>query len=161
MARLGVSKKKKSTRATDVSQLKKALKRVTDKLESSERERAEGTEQQTATSEILRVIASSPTDLQPVLDAVTESAACLCDAFDAVIFRRDGDRLSLVAHHGQIPTGSIGEFTLPLVRGSAAGRSVLDGRTIHLADLQSEVDEFPEGSEIARQFDFRTVLTVP
>ena len=45
----------------------------------------------TATSEILRVIASSPTEIQPVLDAVAQSAAKLCDARDAVIFRTDGD----------------------------------------------------------------------
>src|SRR5262249_14321168 len=121
----------------------------------------ESLEQQTATSQILGVIASSPTDIQPVLDAVAKSAARLCDAFDATIFRRDGDRLRLVAHHGQIPTGSIGEFTLPLARGSPSGRSVLDGRTVHVADLQTEVNEFPEGSEFARRFDFRTVLNVP
>src|SRR5262249_46019886 len=121
----------------------------------------ESLEQQTATSQILGVIASSPTDIQPVLDAVAKRAPRLCDAFDATIFRRDGDRLRLVAHHGQIPTGSIGEFTLPLARGSPNGRSVLDGRTVHVADLQTEVNEFPEGSEFARRFDFRTVLNVP
>ena len=131
--------------------------------ESQDRNRnlIEALEQQTATSEILGVIAGSPTDIQPVLDAVAESAARLCDALDAVIFRRDGDRLRLVSHHGQLPTGSIDEFTLPLVRGSPNGRSVLEGRTIHVADLQTEVDEFPDGSEFARQFDFRTVLLVP
>src|SRR5215510_6419898 len=130
-------------------------------LQDCKRQLAEALEQQTATSEILGVIASSPTDIQPVLKAVTESAARLCDAFDATIFRRDGDRLRLVAHHGQIPTGSIGEFTLPLARGYTNGRSVLDGRTVHVADLQTEVNEFPEGSEFARRFDFRTVLNVP
>ena len=64
----------------------------------------EALEQQTATSEILGVIASSPTDIQPVLDAVAENAARLCDADDAVIRRVDGDMLRSVAHYGPMPT---------------------------------------------------------
>ena len=64
----------------------------------------ESLEQQTATSEILGVIASSPTDIQPVLDAVAENAARLCDATDAVIHRVDGDKLRSVANYGSLPT---------------------------------------------------------
>ena len=66
MARLGVSKKKKSPRVTELSQLQKEVQRLTAQLESYKRELAEATEQQTATSGVLRVISGSPTNLQPV-----------------------------------------------------------------------------------------------
>jgi two-component system, NtrC family, sensor kinase len=121
----------------------------------------EALDQQTATSEILRVISSSPTDIQPVLEAVAENAAGLCESFDAYVFRRDGERLLLVAHHGPIRAKPTGQFSLPLGRGTAAGRAVLDGQTIHIADIQAEADEFPEGSEHARDLGHRTVLHVP
>ena len=69
----------------------------------------ESLEQQTATSEILGVIASSPTDIQPVLDAVAENAARLCDASDAVIRLVEGKLLRLAAHHGPIPFFGLSE----------------------------------------------------
>jgi two-component system, NtrC family, sensor kinase len=109
-------------------------------------ETKEALDRQTATSEILRVISSSPPDVQPVFNAVAESAARLCEAFDAAIFLRNGDRLRLVAHHGPIAIND----TLPLIRGTSNGRAVLDGRTVHVADMQTEADEFPEGSRNAR-----------
>src|SRR5262249_10462011 len=124
-------------------------------------ETKEALERQTATSEILRVISSSPTDVQPVFDAIAENAARLCESLDAVILRRDGNLLVLVAHYGPVPFGPIGEFSFPLARGTVAGRTVLDGRTVHVADLQIEAEEFPRGSEFARQKGFRTALCVP
>src|SRR5262245_51671078 len=62
---------------------------------------SEALEQQTATSDILRVISSSPTDLQPVLNAVSENASRLCEASDAVILLVEGSQLRAAAHHGQ------------------------------------------------------------
>src|SRR5262249_45853588 len=63
------------------------------------KETKEALEQQTATSEILRVISSSPTDIQPVFDTIVRSALRLCDGLFSALFRYDGELLSLVAHH--------------------------------------------------------------
>src|SRR4030095_11649292 len=126
---------------------------------------SEALEQQTATSEILRVISSSPTDLQPVLDTVAERAASHCGGLDGHIFRVDGARLRLVALHASIsggPAGGrVGEFTIPLTHGTVAGRAVLARRSINVTDLQKEIDEFPEGSALACRLGHRTTLSVP
>ena len=76
--------------------------RLFKELQERNRDLTEALEQQTATSEILRVIASSPTDIQPVLDVVAKTAAQLCDAGDAAIRRTDGKSIWLVALHGSI-----------------------------------------------------------
>jgi two-component system, NtrC family, sensor kinase len=123
-------------------------------------ETKEALEQQTATSEILRVISSSPTNVQPVFEAITKSAARLCDAVDATIFQLDGDMLLLMAHEGPIPSQPIGAFRA-LTSRTPSARAVLEARAIHVVDLQAEVDEYPEGSALARSADFRTVLSIP
>ena len=161
MARVGVTKKKKSPSASALSQLKKKLQRVTEQLEARERELAEATEQQTATGEILRVIARPPTDLQSVLDTVVENAARLCDAQDAVIFRLDGDVLQRVAIHGPIPMRGA---ALPVGRGSVTGRAVVDRQTVHIHDIEAESDaDFPDVDKTRRRggSGARTRLAVP
>src|SRR5262249_3042760 len=123
---------------------------------------SEALERHTATSEILRAIASSPGQLQAVLDAVAENAARLCHAVDALIHRVDGDVLRIIAHHGPIPIiGPVGEATIPLVRGIAPGRAVLERQTIHVVDIEREAEEFPDGAAVARQVGVRAALTVP
>src|SRR5262245_52318467 len=152
MARLGASKKKKSPRDTDLSQLKKEVQRLTEQLESRDRE-------QTVTSEILRIIANSATDLQPVLDAVAENAARLIDAQDAIIHRLDGDVLRDAAHFGVIPRTA---DDTPLNRDSVAGRAVVDRQLVHVTDLQAESDgEFPLAKARAVRDGTRSVLGAP
>jgi signal transduction histidine kinase len=122
------------------------------------RELAESLEQQTATSEVLRVIAASPIDVQPVLDAVAESATRLCDAYDATVLLKDGRSLVVRAHHGSIPVDFV---NFPIGRDWVTGRCVADHETVHVADLLAARDEYPEGHAMALRLGHRTCLATP
>src|SRR4030095_734066 len=95
---------KKSSVNRRVSSSEVSIAKLKQTIAAQAREIREGAEQQAATSDILRMIASSPADLQSVLDAIAESAAKLCDAADAVLWRVDGDFFRLASHFGRIPT---------------------------------------------------------
>src|SRR5262249_48585131 len=116
-------------------------------------------EQQTATSEILGVIASSPTDIQPVLNTVAESAARLCEASDALIHRIDGDVVERVAVYGTMPVPETQRR--PLSRGSPAGRAIIDRQTIHVHDVAAELTEFPDYKTRQPVTGVRTTLCTP
>jgi GAF domain-containing protein len=125
------------------------------------RERDEALEQQAATAEVLRIISSSPTNIQPVLDMVGENAARLCDANNVVIFRLDGELLRQLALYGQIPITTHPPEGLPVNRDTVTGRAVFERRTIHVHNLAAEDSEFPEGSRHARIDGHRTTLATP
>ena len=134
--------------------------RLFKELQDRNRQLTEALEQQTATSQILGVIASSPTDIQPVLDVVAENAARLCEALNALIYRVDGESLKLVAKHGPVPAPA---EVLPISRGLPTGRAVVDRQTIHVHDLAAERTEFPESQSLAFQqlTGTRTILATP
>src|SRR5262249_44595569 len=113
-----------------------------------------------ATADILRIISTSPTDLQPVLKVVVQSAARFCGADDVTIFELDqqGD-LRATAHWGPIPQ-PLG-VRVPCVHGMVGGRTVLERRPVHVIDLQAEAGELPAGSAFAKRLGRRTTLGVP
>ncbi len=134
----------------------------TTELERSNEELREALEQQTATGEILRVIASSPTDLQPVLETVAENAARLCDASDAQIYRVESEVARKVASYGIVPSVVAVGQTLPIRRGSHHGRAILDRQTVHIHDMQAESEEdYPDIWPAVQRAGIRAVLGVP
>ena len=88
----------------------------------------ESLEQQTATSEILSVIASSPTDIQPVLNVVAENAARITGSDDAVIYRVHGDNLIRAAKYGPHEWGPLGEIDNGLAVGRPREERLLTGK---------------------------------
>jgi GAF domain-containing protein len=124
------------------------------------RERDEALEQQAAISDILRVISNSPSDVQPVLDAVAQHAARICEA-QIVDISIVADQVSrIAASFGKLGRQSSQEF-LPLDRSTVTGRSICDLKPIHVADVQNANDEFPLGRELAIKFGHRSILSVP
>jgi signal transduction histidine kinase/DNA-binding response OmpR family regulator len=140
------------------AQLRESYAGLEQKVDDRTRELSAALEQQTATSEILRIISSSPTDLRPVLDALAERAARVCGADDARVRLLDGDTLRLVATYGSVPS----EVENVPLHGSSGGRAVLDREVVHIADALTESDEELSATRaLARQFGFRTTLAVP
>ena len=136
--------------------------RLFNEIQTRNREITEALEQQTATSEILQVIASSPTEVQPVLDVIARNAAQLSGWDDVLIDLEDQGVLRVAAHYGNIPMFPVGEG-IPLNRDSVAGRAILEGRTLQAIHAQpgGEESEYPEGDKWAQRYSYRMTGSVP
>jgi two-component system, NtrC family, sensor kinase len=133
--------------------------RLFDEVQAKTRDLSEALTYQTGSSNILRVIASSPTDVKPILQAIVESACELCEADDALATLKDGDDLVFQAQHGSIP---VVWDRQPIDRHGAAGLAVLDRTSVHVHDLLGpEGEQFPRAREFALKTNVRTVLCVP
>jgi signal transduction histidine kinase len=120
----------------------------------------ESLEQQTATSEILQVISSSPTDVAPVLSAVAKAAVRFCGTDDVLITLREGDRMAVATHEGPLEA-YLGE-TSPLDRTRLSGRIILEGRTLHLPDVSAaDPTEFATTIRLAHEHKFSALLGAP
>ena len=128
------------------------------------RELTEALEQQTATSEILGVIASSPTELQPVFETILTNAARLCGANTGGLYRFDGEFLNWVAGFGNSPewrsSHTLG-YRIPLGRETATRRAALERRIVHIPDILAarEFDAYQTGTHYGEAI--RTTLAVP
>ena len=135
--------------------------RLFDEVQKSNARISEALERETASNDILRVIAESPTDVTPVLDVIVRHAARISGSDDAIIGRRDGDTLLVAAHHGDIPMIPVGQG-IRFNRDSVAGRAMIEGRpvqTVHGAG--DSPSEFPEGDAVAARYGYRVTCAVP
>jgi GAF domain-containing protein len=133
---------------------------VKEEITNLRRELAESLEQQTAISDILRVISSSPDDVQPVFDTVAERAARICGAQFVDIIVVQDDVMHQKASFGNL-AGLDSNETVPLDRTTIMGRSICDKKPVHIADALAEGHDFPNGLQLAIRFGHRTVLAVP
>src|SRR6266496_1549326 len=134
--------------------------RLFDEAQARNRELTEALEQQTATSEILRVISSSPPDLQPVFDVIVTNAVRLCGSLASCVWRFDGELIHLVAQHN-LPPGALDVYrrTYPLApsKDKLLGQALLDRRPINIADVLTAY-RYSVGQ---RELGQRSVLAVP
>jgi signal transduction histidine kinase len=135
--------------------------RLFDEVQARTRALTEALEHQTATSEILNVISRSPTNAQPVFDAIVESAARLCECLFSVVWLYDGDHIHHVASNNSTPEvikRILQTYPKRPDRSTVGGRAVLDGRIAHIPDTLAD----PEYShELALAGNWRSVLSAP
>ena len=136
--------------------------RLFQEIQASNRDLTEALAYQTATSAVLQLIASSPTELQPVFDMIARSAKELCNGQFSGVFQYDGELIHLVAHHGLTQQG-IEEYRKvhprPPGRETAIGRAIAEGAIAQIRDVQADPEYGPIA--LARASNMRCIVAVP
>ncbi|HEX6111803.1 MAG TPA: GAF domain-containing protein, partial [Geminicoccaceae bacterium] len=148
--------------AADVNRASEELGRLYSQIEDRTREVSEALERQTATSEVLSVISRSTTDLQPVLDTIAATATRLCHAEWATIFKlqADGKYHLVAANGGDEPyLRCLSGNPVATGRGTVAGRTALEGRTVHVPDVLQDAEY--TWFEAQEKGGYRTAVGVP
>ena len=136
--------------------------RLFDEVQARNQALTESLEQQTATNDILSVISSSPTDLQPVFDMIAERSARLCDAEFCAVFRFDGELIHFVAEHGLSAEGRAAmarTYPIPPGRNSTTSRAVMSGKVEQIPDVQADPDYAM--ADVAKAVNARSITAVP
>jgi len=135
--------------------------RLLNELRQRTNDLSEALEQQTATSDVLNVISRSPTNTQPVFDAIVESAARLCDAVFSMVWLYDG-KLQHYAAGYNIASKELAyvakAYPKPPDRLVTGGRAILDGKIVHIADVAKDREY---AQELAAAGNWRATLAVP
>jgi signal transduction histidine kinase len=145
------------------AQLQESYVNLEQKVEERTRELTEALEQQTATGEVLSVISSSPTDLQPIYEAILSNVARLCEANIASLFLYDGEVLTTAASHGTTTDFArhLSESRPRPSHETTTRLAALEHRTVHVADLLNDPAFSPKPLELYQRENVRTVLSVP
>src|SRR5262249_20242697 len=125
---------------------------------------SEALRQQTATGEVLKIISASPTDLQPVFDAIAQSAVRLCGGVLGAVYRLDDDIVHLVAHHNINPEGWAAYqamYPMPLSRTTNSNRAMLDARVAFTEDTSTDAERSSAARRAAITAGVRSVVSVP
>ena len=161
-ARRSGTQKRKAAASASARKVADALACLRRQLADNKRELKEAHEQQAATTEILRVISSSPTDVQPVFEAILENATRLCGAHLAALGLYDGERYEYVAQRGGKPEFIERLFRGPIIplEGTNLWRMIYEQRPLHIPDLVHN-PQVRSPSPVFLDHGARTVLTVP
>jgi two-component system NtrC family sensor kinase len=120
--------------------------RLFEEVQARNRELRAALEQQTATTEILRVISSSSSNVQPVFDTIARNAVGLCEAAYAMVFRYDGTLMHLSAHHNLTAVGlnALNEqLPMRLDQRSVPARAILERRIVTTSTMSSQRSTTP------------------